>query len=130
MFKMITADSTNQNFKTIFHNASETAISDTTSDKGGGDSGFRPHELLEAALANCMNITLRMAAEKHGIPLESVSVSVTLDRSEQTLSTFNYDIDLQGPISEKDRQTLLSAVENCPVRKTLSKEIHFKSVHS
>jgi putative redox protein len=127
---MITADSTNQNFKTLFHNATETAISDTTADNGGGNSGFRPHELLEAALANCMNISLRMAAEKHGIPLETVSVSVSLDRSEQALSTFKYDIDLHGPISEKDRQTLLLVVENCPVRKTLSKEIHFKSVRS
>lgn len=53
----------------------------TTPDKGGGNQGFRPHELLEAALATCMNIHLRMYAANHGIELGEVTTKVTLDRS-------------------------------------------------
>ena len=41
------------------------ASSDNTPDKGGKGAGFRPHELLEAALACCMNMSVRMYAESH-----------------------------------------------------------------
>lgn len=47
---------------------------DTTPDKKGANHGFRPHELLEAASASCMNMTFRMYAEIHAIPLAGMSV--------------------------------------------------------
>lgn len=52
---------------------------DTTPDKEGANHGFRPHELLEAASASCMNMTLRMYAEIHAIPLAGMSVAVWLN---------------------------------------------------
>ena len=42
---------------------------DTTPPLGKGQ-GFRPHELLEAALASFMAITLRMVAREREIALE------------------------------------------------------------
>jgi putative redox protein len=78
---MIQADSQPDKFLTVFANGTHAFTSDTTADKGGRNLGFRPHELLEAALATCMNMTLRMAAEKHAIALSSVSVTVSLKRN-------------------------------------------------
>ena len=49
---MISTTSEAQPFRVQFSNGKHTALADATQDKGGGESGFRPHELLEAALAN------------------------------------------------------------------------------
>lgn len=122
---MIRADSQPQEFLTFFTNAEQIASSDTTGDKGGGNRGFRPHELLEAALANCMNITLRMSAQKHHIPLESASVTVSLNRATPEGPTFEYSVQLRGPLSEEQKGKLLASLEHCPVRTTLSKRLHF-----
>jgi putative redox protein len=112
---------------TEFSNGKTTSFSDTTLGKGGSGEGFRPHELLEAALASCMNMSLRMFAEKHSIPLASVITTVTLDRSSPNEVCFEYVVDLAGDLTEGDRRRLLEAVESCPVRHTLSREVVFRT---
>jgi putative redox protein len=64
------------------------AIVDTTSGKGGYGDGFHPHELLEAALATCMNMTIRMYAQKHAII--SPRVSLFPDSPSLVCSTLNF----------------------------------------
>ena len=59
---MVTTLSESHSYLTVFSNGKHTANADTTFDKGGSNLGFRPHELLEAALATCMNMHLRMYA--------------------------------------------------------------------
>ncbi|HAB67990.1 MAG TPA: disulfide bond formation regulator, partial [Gammaproteobacteria bacterium] len=49
-------------------------IADVTAEKGGLDAGLRPHDFLEASLASCLQITLRMYAQKHGIEVGETSV--------------------------------------------------------
>ena len=46
---------------------------------GGADLGPTPVELILAAVASCQEITYRLYAERLGIPLRSVSVSVRGD---------------------------------------------------
>jgi putative redox protein len=122
---MIHTNSQPENYLTHFTNGEQTASADTTSDKGGGNRGFRPHELLEAALASCMNMTLRMCAQRYGIPLAGASVLVSLNRDSRDGPTFMYRADLQGSLSDAQRQQLLASLENCPVRATLSKRLQF-----
>ena len=45
---MIRTDSQPAKFQAQFTNGVQVSVSDTTPDKGGGNLGFRPHELLEA----------------------------------------------------------------------------------
>jgi putative redox protein len=122
---MIRADSQPEEFLTLFTNGEQFASSDTTEDKGGGNRGFRPHELLEAALANCMNMTLRMTARRHDIPLEGASVVVSLNRARSEGPTFEYCVKLRGALSVGQKEQLLSSLETCPVRATLSKSLQF-----
>jgi len=121
---MIHTNSQPEHYLTHFTNGEQVASADTTSDKGGGNRGFRPHELLEAALASCMDMTLRMYAQKHGMPLASASVSVSLNRDVPDGPTFMYRAELHGSLSDAQRQQLLASLENCPVRTTLSKRLH------
>jgi putative redox protein len=122
---MIRTESLPEKYGTRFTNGEQIAFSDTTPEKGGGGQGFRPHELLEAALADCMNMTLRMQAEKRGIPLSGVSVTVMLDRTPSEGPVFQYRVDLGESLSGEDKEMLLAALENCPVRSTLSKPLRF-----
>src|SRR6266540_2895364 len=65
----------------IFSHGTENmnACADTTVDKGGGSAGFRPHDLLEAALASCLTMSLRMCAEKYDIPFSEIRTKVSLN---------------------------------------------------
>ena len=120
---MITASSTPTRFKTHFTNEVHQGISDTTADKGGGNSGFRPHDLLEAALASCMTMWLVMQADKHGFALGKATTRVSLDRSSEKTVVFRYAIELEGNLSATEKETLLQAASTCPVHRTLSKNI-------
>lgn len=122
---MIEANSKDTRYQTLFTNGKHSAISDTTRDKGGNESGFRPHDLLEAALASCINMTLRMYADQQGIPLSGVTTRVRLDRSNPEESVFECEIEFLGSPAENDREHLLEIAEKCPVHQTLSKRIKF-----
>ncbi len=124
---MIEARSESVRYQTQLTNGTHSLLSDTTRDKGGSESGFRPHDLLEAALASCITITLRMYADKHGLALSGVTTRVQLDRSQPEETIFKYEVELQGELSEQDRVRLLEVAEKCPVRNTLSKRIGFRT---
>jgi putative redox protein len=124
---MVKATSESVWYQTQLTNGVHSIFSDTTRDKGGSESGFRPHDLLEAALASCMNITLRIYAEQHSIALSGVMTRVTLDRSNPEETIFEYEVELQGELSEQNRARLLDVAARCPVRKTLSKSVTFRT---
>jgi putative redox protein len=123
---MIHTKSQAAKFQVQFTNGTQFSMADTTPDKGGSNAGFRPHELLEAALASCMNMSLRMYAEKHSLPLSGILVSVSLNRANPNEPSFEYSVDFQEPLSEAQKSQLLSALEKCPVRNTLSKPLQFR----
>jgi len=102
------------------------AFSDTTKDKGGGESGFRAHDFLEAALASCINMTLRMYADQHKIPLSGVKTRVTFDRTKPRETIFTYSVELTGPLNDRQRQFLVEVAGKCPVHQTLCKKIGFR----
>lgn len=125
---MIVASNETTPYRTAFSNGKHTYHTDVPPEKGGSDSSFRPHELLEAALACCMNITVRISAETLGIPATKVSVRVSLNRDDPARSIFEYALSVDGDISPEQRQTLEAAVAACPVHATLSKEISFSRI--
>jgi putative redox protein len=123
---MIIAGSDDPAYRTPFTDNEHHGVADTTREKGGSGGGFWPHHLLEAALATCINITLRKYADKHGIPLREASTKVTLDRSHPGETIFNYVVELAGNLTEPQRTALLQVAGDCPVKQTLLKKISFK----
>ena len=122
---MIVCTSEAPRYKATFSDGVHGAVSDTTADKGGGNSGFRPHDLLEAALASCINMTVRMYADNRSIALAGVKTKVSLDRSDPVAVTFGYEVEVEGDLSEAEKESLLRAAAACAVRRTLSKQIRF-----
>ena len=98
--------------------------------KGGQGAGFGPHELLEASLACCVNMWIRMQADQLGIPVGPIAVTVSLKRDLPQEALYEYTVKLEGALSEDQRATLLQAADNCPVRRTLLKKLSFQARES
>jgi putative redox protein len=112
-------------FATEFTNGKYTGAADAPKERGGGETSFNPHELLEASVASCFNIWLRKYAQEQNIPLEHITTSVTLDLQNAGETVFRYSLNLQGPLTEAQRQDLAQAVRSCPVHQTLGRKISF-----
>lgn len=123
---MITCTGREDNYGCSFTNGSSRGFADTTGKKGGGGNGFRPHELLEAAFATCLNISIRMYAEGEGLPLEEVSTAVSLRRDENG-TVFEYSMELEGDLSRRQRNEFWKMVKSSPVRRTLEKGLNFEA---
>jgi putative redox protein len=106
-----------------FTNGETTAVADVPKLKGGAGCGFGPHELLEAALATCLTISVEMCAAEHGIPLESAEAEVRLDRSLSSEVHLIYSLTFRGAITQEQRNLLKVAASQCPVQRTLTGKI-------
>ena len=122
---MITTKSKSANFLTEFSDGEHVGACDAPAAKGGQDAGFSPFSLLEASLAGCLNITMRVFAQSHDIDLGDVETSVTLKPGEDG-STFEYSVKLPDGLSERDRKRLLAATKGCPIHGMLGKPISFE----
>lgn len=118
---MVTTEMDPEPYRTKISNGTVTLYADTKKGLRGGATGLRPHELLEAALASCINMTLRISAEQHNIPLEQLKVSVRVIRDQPEHSRFDCTIEMGGTMTEEQRQHLLRSASHCPVSQTLSK---------
>jgi putative redox protein len=123
---MVRAASEPVRYQILLSDGRHEVVADTAAEKGGADSGFRPHDLLEASLASCVSMTVRMYADRHGIPLRGVITTVTMDRTHPEEVVFRYDVALDGDLTPEQERKLLLAAHACPVRRTLSKPIRFE----
>ncbi|WP_370965599.1 OsmC family protein [Amycolatopsis sp. cg9] len=101
---------------------------------GGADAGPNPYELLLASLGSCTAITLRMYADRKGIPLARATVRLRHDRIHARdcerceteiglLSRITREIELEGDLDDEQRAKLMVIADKCPVHRTLSSEI-------
>jgi len=100
--------------------------SDAPVAKGGGGMGFGAHELLEASLAACINMAVRMHADQNGILLVSVTTKVGLTWPDADTSRFEYSLAITGCLTAEQRAELEAVPERCPVRQTLTKKLVFE----
>jgi len=123
---MITTQSKESRYLIQFTNGTQESNADVLPIKGGQGAGFGPHELLEASLACCINMWIRMQADKLGIAVGPISVTVSLKRDHPQEAVFDYTVDFDAALSAAHRATLLQLADDCPVRRTLLKKLSFQ----
>ncbi len=97
---------------------------------GGTDAGPAPFDYLMAGLGACTTMTLRMYAERKGLALRQVSVSLALDSVER--DGIRHDriirtITLDGDLGPEQRARLLDIAGRCPVARALRQPLVLES---
>jgi len=82
-------------------------------------------------------MTVGLYARRKQLPLENITVSLRHSRiyakdcaecvtKEGLLDRINVEIELTGPLTEKERAALMDVAAKCPVHRTLKSEINIK----
>lgn len=138
MQNQVTAVTSIDGFRTNIDAAGHALVADEPAAIGGTGDGPSPYELLAAALAACTSMTIRMYAERKGLPLRSVSVSVRHDKvhaedcrdcetREGRIDEFQREITVDGDLDGAQRERLLYIADRCPVHRTLEGEIKVRT---
>ena len=139
-FSVVTVSSDGSDDKSQYKNriqvgSSHTFYADEPPSIGGQDLGPSPYDLLLSALGSCSSITLTMYAQRKGIQLEGVDVSLQHSKvyqkdceecmkevsPSQKIDRIDRQITLRGPsLTPEHRQKLLKIADMCPVHRTLT----------
>ncbi len=119
---MIVTHSRPEPYAVEFSDGKHTGLADAIVADGGSETGFKPFALLEASLATCTAMTIRMYADRHGWALPGLAVRVKYDQSSAEAPVLRYDIDFGATDLAPDIcERLLRIATACPVHKALSK---------
>lgn len=110
-----------------FNEKGKSIIMDAGEADGGHDSGFRPMQLLLAAMGGCSAIDLISILRKQREPLRDLKITVTGERQQGVVPALYTEVHahfrLYGNINQEkaERAVQLSVEKYCSVAKTLEK---------
>jgi putative redox protein len=115
-----------------------TFSADEPLDKGGTNLGPNPYELLLAALGACTSMTLKHYTDRKEWPLDAVRVTLRhgrvhakdcedCEKETGMIDVIDKKLELEGDLSDEQRDRLLEMSARCPVHRTLLNEIKIRS---
>lgn len=126
------------NFTTTIQTKKHSLIADEPEDIGGSDFGPSPYEFLNAGLAACTVMTLKMYAERKQWDLQEVYVYITHSRKHSDdlaievdrpkyLDHISKKLKFVGNLTVEQIERLKEISSRCPVHKTLQSEVIFNT---
>lgn len=126
------------NFTTSIQTKNHTFIADEPSGIGGSDFGPSPYEYLNAALAACTAMTLKMYAERKKWDLREVFVYLSHSRKHSDdlmvkvdkpkyMDHINKKLKFVGNLDDTQKERLKEIASRCPVHKTIASEVVFET---
>ncbi|WP_159022527.1 bifunctional alpha/beta hydrolase/OsmC family protein [Formosa sp. L2A11] len=118
------------NFTTNIQTKKHTLIADEPERVGGDDFGPSPYEYLNAALASCTAMTLKLYAQRKKWDLQEVFVYITYSKKHSDDLNLDLEIPAQidylkktlkfvGDLTTEQKDRLKEIASKCPVHKTL-----------
>ncbi|MFK7833319.1 MAG: alpha/beta fold hydrolase [Winogradskyella sp.] len=126
------------NFTTAIQTKNHNFIADEPASIGGSDFGPSPYEYLNAALAACTVMTLKMYAERKQWDLREVFVYISHSRKHSDdlqievdqpkyLDHINKKLKFVGNLDASQKERLKEIASRCPVHKTIESEVIFNT---
>lgn len=128
-------------YRTEVAAAGHTLVADEPASVGGTEAGPSPYDFLLGAIGSCTAMTVRMYAGRKGWPLEDVTIRLRqghdyardcADCATQTVAIprIEREVELEGPLTDEQRERLMYIASRCPVAQTLEKGIHVVDVQA
>ncbi len=107
-------------------------FADEPTDFGGLDNGPSPFQLVSAAIAACMTMTVRLYADRKGWPVHRIRTGVghSKEDGESPRDRFDVRLTFDGPLDEEQHDTLVEIARKCPVHRLISEGARFSVVAS
>ena len=126
------------NFTTSIQAKNHTMIADEPSSIGGDDFGPSPYEYLNAALAACTVMTLKMYAQRKKWDLQEVFVYISHSKKHSDeleldvekpgyLDHISKKIKFVGNLDVSQKERLKEIASRCPVHRTIESEVIFNT---
>jgi uncharacterized OsmC-like protein/pimeloyl-ACP methyl ester carboxylesterase len=126
------------NFTTSIQTKNHSFIADEPASIGGSDFGPSPYEYLNAALAACTVMTLKLYAERKQWDLQEVFVYISHSRKHSDdlqvevekpkyLDHISKKLKFVGNLDATQKERLKDIASRCPVHKTIASEVIFET---
>ncbi|WP_178990643.1 bifunctional alpha/beta hydrolase/OsmC family protein [Winogradskyella schleiferi] len=126
------------NFTTSIQTKNHSFIADEPASIGGNDFGPSPYEYLNAALAACTVMTLKMYSERKKWDLKEVFVYISHSRKHSDdlqvavdqpkyMDHITKKLKFVGDLDTKQQERLKEIASRCPVHKTIASDVIFET---
>lgn len=104
-------------------------VIDASTEDGGDDLGPNPTRVVEAALAACSVMTMRLYADRKGWDLDQAKVTVKRapGQDSHAARVLKKEIEVSGALDEKQTHRLIEIAGKCPVHRMLSEKVAIES---
>ena len=119
-----------QKYETAIHWRNGILISDEPEKLGGKDLGPDPYTLLLSSLVACTLATLRMYIDHKGLNISTIDVEANMFykiENRETIAYIERRIHFGEQLDPEMNQRLLLIAENCPISKTLKRNIQIST---
>jgi putative redox protein len=98
---------------------------DVSPEFGGGGTTFSSTDLVGAGLGSCISSSLAALADRHGVPLEAISITVDkeLGVDPKRIVRLAVKIDVAQPENQKIATLFERAAHSCTVHRSLHPDI-------
>jgi len=104
----------------------DTLNTDAPVDNCGKGEAFSPTDLVATALGTCLLTILGIQANKHGIDIGTATVRLEKHMTTQgtrRIARLPVELKVEGEVPENLRQSILAALNSCPVHASLHPSI-------
>lgn len=100
-------------------------VTDAPRDNSGDGSKFSPTDLVAAAFGSCVMTTIAIVAERGGISVEGMHMSVEkhMNQDPRRIGSLPLEIHMPENLQPHERQKLERAALGCPVHHSLHPDI-------